>query len=98
MADLKYTLAQMQQALSDANAKTNAYSEAITTLDSTIKKLGNDWISTEVGTYEAFLEKYNAKRQSLFDARDYMIQFCKKLGERIQTFSDTANEIKSSFN
>jgi len=98
MTDLKYTLAAMEEALTNANNYTKLYSEAINTLDSTINAMAANWKSAEVGTYEAFVEKYNAKKQSLYSARDHMVQFCKKLDERITTFSDTAQSIKSSFN
>lgn len=94
---LEFTLAEMQATRDDAQRYTQAYSEAITELDATIKNLSNDWVSTEIGTYEEFVEKYNAKRDSLFDARDYMIKFCNKLDEKIQEFQDTANAIKASF-
>ena len=94
---LEFTLAEMQATRDEAQRYTQAYSEAITELDATIKSLSNDWVSTEIGTYEEFVEKFNAKRDSLFDARDYMIKFCNKLDEKIQEFQDTANAIKASF-
>ena len=94
---LKFTLAEMENALQNAQTYTKNYSEAITELDTTIKALSADWQSTEIGTYEEFVGKYNEKRQKLFDARDYMIKFCNKLNEKIQEFQDTAQEIKSSF-
>ena len=82
--NLKYSLEQMQQTLSDANRYTELYSEAITTMDTTIKNLSNSWVSTEVGTYDAFLEKYNARRQET-------------LKKQIENFNDTANDIKRLF-
>ena len=94
---LEFTLSEMQATKDDAQKFTNAYSEAITELDNTIKNLANDWVSTEIGTYEEFVEKYNAKRDRLFEARDYMLKFCAKLDEKIQQFQDTANSIKASF-
>ncbi len=94
---LEFSLAEMRAARDDAQKYTNLYSEAITELDKTIKELANDWVSTEIGTYEEFVEKYNAKRDSLFNARDYMLKFCGKLEEKIQEFQETANAIKSSF-
>ena len=97
MSSLKFSLAEMQETLRVANAQTNLYSEAITTLDTTINQLSSSWITSEIGTYEEFLNRYNEKRQQLFDARDYMIQFCNKLNEQINRFDETANEIKSSF-
>jgi len=94
---LKFTLEEMQATLTDAQRYTNAYSEAITELDTTIKALSSDWVSTEIGTYEAFVEKYNLKRQKLFDARDYMIKFCNKLNEKIIEFQEAGDSIKSNF-
>ena len=97
MDSLKFSLAEMQETLRVANAQTNLYSEAITTLDTTINQLSSSWITSEIGTYEEFLNKYIEKRQQLFDARDYMIQFCNKLNEQINRFDETASEIKNSF-
>lgn len=94
---LEFTLSEMQATRDEAQRYTQAYSEAITELDETIKNLANDWVSSEIGTYEEFVEKYNTKRDALFDARDYMIKFCNKLDEKIQEFQDTANSIKASF-
>ncbi len=94
---LKFTLEEMQTTLEQAEAYTQHYSSAIEDLDAQIKALSSDWVSTEVGTYEEFVGKYNEKRQALFDARDYMIQFCKKLSEKMLEFQDSANTIKSSF-
>ena len=94
---LKFTLKEMEVTLQSAQTLTTNYSNAITELDSMIKGLAADWTSTEIGTYEEFVGRYNEKRQKLFDARDYMIKFCNKLNEKIQEFQETATSIKSSF-
>ena len=94
---LEFTLSRMQLTKEAAEKCTVAYSNAITELDDTIKKLADDWKSDETGTYEEFVMKYNEKRDKLFDARDYMLKFCAKLDEKIQEFQDSANKIKASF-
>jgi len=94
---LKFTLAEMERTLEEAKNYTEHYSAAITDLDAQEKALSADWVSTEIGTYEEFISRYNEKKQKLFDARDYMIQFCKKLNEKIQDFQEAAESIKSSF-
>lgn len=94
---LTFTLEEMSATLEAAKVYTEHYSSAIEDLDSQIKALANDWVSTEVGTYEEFVSKYNEKKQSLFDARDHMILFCNKLNEKMLEFQESANTIKSSF-
>ena len=60
--DLHFSLEEMDATLTEASLKTKLYSEAITLLDETINNLADSWISTEVGTYEEFLDRYNARR------------------------------------
>ena len=94
---LKFTLSEMQATLENATTQTNKYSEAITTIENTINMLSESWVSKEIGTYEEFVNKYNEKKQKLYDARDYMIRFCNKLREKISEFDEAATAIKSSF-
>lgn len=94
---LQFTLAEMHKTLEEAQEYTQRYSDAINELDTTINALSSDWVSTEIGTYEEFVSKYNEKRQLLWNARDYMIQFCDKLKEKIEEFEETGKKIKSTF-
>lgn len=94
---LKFTLEEMQTTLENATSQTNKFSEAINTIESSINKLSSSWVSNEIGTYQEFVSKYNEKKQSLYDARDYMNRFCNKLREKINEFTDAANSIKNSF-
>lgn len=94
---LKFTLEEMQTTLENAVNQTNKYSEAIATIEESINKLSSSWVSKEIGTYEEFLNKYNEKKQSLYDAKDHMKRFCDKLREKISEFSEAATAIKNSF-
>jgi flagellar biosynthesis chaperone FliJ len=94
---LKFTLEEMQTTLENAVTQTNKYSEAINTIDEAINKLSSSWVSNEIGTYQEFVNKYNEKKGSLYDARDYMIRFCNKLREKINEFTEAATAIKNSF-
>ena len=94
---LKFTLGEMQTTLENAVSQTNKYSEAINTIDEAINKLSSSWVSNEIGTYQEFVNKYNEKKGSLYNARDYMVRFCNKLRDKINEFSSAANAIKNSF-
>ena len=95
--ELGFTLEEMQTTLENAVIQTNKYSEAINTIDGAITKLSSSWVSNEIGTYQEFVNKYNEKKGSLYDARDYMIRFCNKLREKINELAEAANDIKKSF-
>lgn len=95
---LEYTLKEMQETLTNLKYQTERYSQAINTIDEDLKKLKESLKTEETGIYETLLEIYNQKKQSLFEAREYMLKLCTKLEEKITDLNDTTQEIYNKFN
>ena len=95
---LKFSLAEMQATLDNSLRQTAKYSDAINTLDAKIKELSEALKTSEVGIYEALVSKYNENRQTLFDAREYMTNFCNKLNSKMLELDETSTAVKNSFN
>jgi len=95
---LGFDLGGMESTRIEAERFTNAYSEAISSLDNTVKALENDWVSRETGTYETFAQNYMNNRDTLFDARDQMVKFCHTLGSKQEEFYETDKSIVNDFN
>ena len=93
---LEFSLSEMGETYNRAVSYTNKYEGAITSIDSAINQLAEVWKSSETATYEKFVELYNSKRQSLFDALDLMNRFCAKLSEKEGDFDEASTAIKNS--
>lgn len=95
---LAFSLSEMGETYNRAVSYTNKYESAINAIDSAIKQLAEVWKSSETGTYDKFLDLYNGKRQSLFDALELMKRFCKKLSDKEGDFDEASTAIKNSMN
>ncbi len=85
---LFFTLKGMEELYDEANGYTKNFSAAIEELDRTIEGLNNYWQSTETKTYETFYQLYKEKKAKLIDAKDLMIEFCKKVEEKKKDFEE----------
>lgn len=95
--DLQFTLEGMEELYAEASAYTQKFSEAISSLDSAINELSGYWTSEETGTYQAFQNLYNAKKQTLVAALEYMKKFCAKVEEKRADFESASNRVKNTF-
>ena len=95
--NLGFTLEEMDSVYAQATAYTNSFKAAIDSLDSTVKELSGYWTSEETGTYQAFQNLYNTRKQTLTEAYEYMRKFCAKIEEMRENFDAAANSVKNRF-
>ena len=95
--NLEFNLAEMEGLYVEATSYMQQFQAAIENLDSAINELSGYWTSDETGTYQAFKQLYNTRKQTLLSALDYMKQFCAKLEEKRMDFQDASNKVKNSF-
>ena len=95
---LNFSLQEMQSTLEIATEQTEKYSEAIETLDKCMKELETVLKSNEIKLYEDIMDKYNDKKQILFDAKEKMKSFCDIINEKILELDEAADSARSNFN
>ena len=71
--------------------------EALETVKNEIIKIGDNWISGDTGTYEAFKEKFEEKEAKLNDAVILMQEFVNNILLKIDAYESATQSVDSSF-
>ncbi len=94
---LGFSLQEMQTTLEIANEQTEKYSEAIEMIDSCMKELEKVLKSNEIKLYEDIIDKYNNKKETLFNAREQMKVFCDTINQKIMELDEAADSARTNF-
>ena len=94
---LGFSLQEMQTTLEIANEQTEKYSEAIEMIDNCMKELEKVLKSNEIKLYEDIIDKYNNKKETLFNAREQMKVFCDTINQKIMELDEAADSARTNF-
>ena len=94
---LGFSLQEMQTTLEMANEQTEKYSEAIEMIDNCMKELEKVLKSNEIKLYEDIIDKYNNKKETLFNAREQMKVFCDTINQKIMELDEAADSARTNF-
>ena len=94
---LGFSLQEMQTTLEMANEQTEKYSEAIEMIDNCMKELEKVLKSNEIKLYEDIMDKYNNKKETLFNAREQMKVFCDTINQKIMELDEAADSARTNF-
>ena len=95
---LKFSLQEMERTLEVASEQTDKYSDAIETIDNCMKELEKVLKTNEIKLYEDIIDKYNNKKQTLFNAKEQMKTFCDMINQKILELDEAADSARSNFN
>ena len=94
---LGFSLQEMQTTLEIVNEQTEKYSEAIEMIDNCMKELEKVLKSNEIKLYEDIMDKYNNKKETLFNAREQMKVFCDTINQKIMELDEAADSARTNF-
>ena len=77
--DLSFDLNKLKDLYNETLNNLNKYKEALEIVKSEIKKIGDNWISNDTGTFETFKEKFEEKEGKLNEAVTMMQEFANNL-------------------
>ncbi len=95
--ELSFNLAKLNELKSQALDNLNKYKEALDSVKNEITKIGDNWISTDTGTYEAFKEKFEEKEGRLNEAVILMQEFVNNLSIKINEYESATANLNGSF-
>lgn len=95
--DLSFDLNKLKDLYNEALNNLNKYKEALETVKNEIIKIGDNWISSDTGTYEAFKEKFEEKEAKLNDAVILMQEFVNNILLKIDAYESATQSVGSSF-
>ena len=95
--ELSFNLAKLNELYNQALDNLNKYKESLDSVKSEITKIGDNWISTDTGTYEAFKEKFEEKESRLNEAVTLMQEFVNILSLKINDYEAASQKVNNSF-
>ena len=90
-------MSRLKDLYNEALNNLNKYKEALETVKNEIIKIGDNWISGDTGTYEAFKEKFEEKEAKLNDAVILMQEFVNNILLKIDAYESATQSVDSSF-
>ena len=95
--DLSFDLNKLKDLYNEDLNNINKYKEALETVKNEIIKIGDNWISGDTGTYDAFKEKFEEKEAKLNDAVILMQEFVNNILLKIDAYESAIQSVGSSF-
>ena len=95
--DLSFNLNKLKDLYNEALNNLNKYKEALETVKSEIIKIGDNWTSSDTGTFEAFKEKFEEKEGRLNEAVTLMQEFVNNLLMKINDYESATQKVNNSF-